>query len=262
MATCIASTEASVTIKEGKLDVNSNICRWAPPTYGDTGESALHAVLSVVAFAVAVWSAYEQMRIFNMRYQIANGYADIAQEGWTRFERRYRPLEALMVAECLGEGPVEPDYEAARSRDAALAAFGREQARTVLGRLDGLCPGPSRLRRMEVDEAALQDDLINFGFRDAETNALNEDDMRFNRRAGLLNLGRDLVSRSAAYGRTVGAILAEASAAQAATTAGAVHMIGYLRNRDETSYPNWLAQSYSPGAVLGGSATGSPVTGG
>ena len=238
-------------IKKGKI--NSTICGWSPPQYGDLGETALHAVLSVIAFAVAVWSAFEQMRIFNMRYQLASGYADIAEADWNRFNTRYKPVEAFMIAECMAEGPVSPDYPLSRSRDEAGLAYGRAQGLASLERNSALyhvCPDASRFRAREVQAAAYGDDLVNLGFRAEEVYALGADDMRFSRRANLLNLGRDLMSQSAAYGQVAGAILGAAANAQAATTEGAMRLVGYLRNRGDTSYPTWLSQNSSPGAIL------------
>jgi hypothetical protein len=244
---------------EQPLNTQTTICGWAPPKVTDAGDTALHAVLSVVAFAVAIWSAYEQMRIFNMRYELADAYASLAEQQWTRFDGRYRPVEAMLVAECMAENPIEPDYESARSRGAEFASFGSAQANIEYERnlkLYNLCPGTDRLQANAVNDALLSDDSVNYALRDEEYNALVEDDMRFNRRASLLNLGRDLLSTSMRYGQAANSILAGAAAAQAQTTAGAMAFLGYIRNREETQYPQFLIQSTSPGAILGGASTG------
>ena len=243
---------------EDPVKTQTTICGWAPPQYSDLGESALHTVLSVVAFAVAVWSAYEQMRIFNMRYKLAEAYADLAEQLWTRFDTRYKPVETKMADECLAEGPVEPDYPAARSRGEIFASHGASQARSEFerqSRMYGLCPGADRLQALDNHDAILLTDSVNYAYRDEEHNAMVEDDMRFNRRAQLLNLGRDLLSQSAAYGSVANDILKGAADAQAATTSGAMAFLGYIRNRQETTYPEFVALSTSPGAVLGGVTT-------
>jgi hypothetical protein len=262
---CIAATDANVTVKEiskvVKTQSETTICGWAPPTFGDSGESGLHAALSVVAFAVAVWSAFEQMRVFNMRYQLAEGYADLAQEAWDRFDARYKPLEARMAAECMAEEPVRADYPAARSRDEGLSDFGFGQGRLELERsaaLDKPCLGASRLRELELAGMAGKCDLVNLGFRDEESMARTMDDMRFNRRSNLLNAGRELASQSASYGRMAGQILSGAAGALRNTTAGAMSLVGYLRNRADTSYPAWLSQNHAPGLILGGAPATAP----
>ena len=241
------------------VESKTTICGWAPPQYTDAGEGTLNTVLSVVAFAVAIWSAYEQMRIFNMRYKIAEGYANLAEQQWTRFDTRYKPIEAMLVAECLAELPVEPDYPAARSRGEAFADHGLAQGNLAWERdlrIYRLCPGLGRMRSMAAAGALLLDDTVNFSMRDEEADAIVEDDMRFNRRAGLLNLGRDLLSTSAKYAEVANNLLASAAAAQAQTTAGAMAFLGYIRNREETAYPAFLSHSTSPGAILGGSSSG------
>ena len=233
MGECVAMPlPQPVEIGTTQGPINSEICGWKPPAYGDAGYSAFHLALSAVAFAVAVWSAYEQMRIFNMRYQLANAYADIAQETWDRFDARYRPLENQMINICIGEVAVVPDYEAARGTYSAFVERGRSAGDQFIEReLAGLCPGAARFRAYEVDTAAFGDDMLNLAYRDAERDALDMDDARWSRRNALLNLGRDLSAQSASYGNLAGGILANAAQLQASATAGAAHFLGYIRNR-------------------------------
>jgi hypothetical protein len=202
------------------------------------------------------------MRIFNMRYKLAKEYAAISQEKWERFDRHYRPLENTAIAECMAAVPATTDYPAVKNRirqfSQTSVAGGRSLAASYLKRY-ALCMDPSLEATMEMGEAGYSDDLTNLGYRDAESYRQAIDDIRWNRRANLLNLGRDTVSQAATYGRTASTLLEGAANSQAQTTAGAISYLGYYRDREITAYPNYLAHSVAPGMIMsnmGGSGTG------
>ena len=98
------------------LPCHVSFCHWVAPQYGSTGEAFWQKAAAVVAFAMLIWGIYEQLRIFNLRYDIAKAYADLASEQWGRFVQRYMPLEGWMAARLMAEGPVKPDCAAAGRR--------------------------------------------------------------------------------------------------------------------------------------------------
>ena len=104
-AVIVKKIEPELKIKEIADVVKSRVCGWAPPSFGDVGQTALHTILAAVAFATALWNAYEQLRIFRMRHRLADAYAAMAEGDCNRFNERYRPLEDQMIKECLAEGP-------------------------------------------------------------------------------------------------------------------------------------------------------------
>jgi hypothetical protein len=245
---------------QSKIPTHTSFCHWAAPEFTGTGQTGMHAMLSVIAFAVAVWSAYEQLRIFNMRYEIAKGYADIAQEQWDRFDGRYRPLEDAMISECLAETPIEPDYLKALSEYAQFAEAGYAQARQeydILMKQLCLCPDPSF--SLEQANALWADDSVNLGYREAEDFALKADDIRFNKRSNLLNVGRDLLANSAKYGGAADGMLSQAGEAAGQTMHGMTGLVSYLKNRYATTYPGYMMYAPTSGVAL--STGGSPAGG-
>jgi hypothetical protein len=237
------------------MSISSHVsfCHWAAPQYGDGGEGGLQSLLSVVAFAVAVWSAYEQMRIFQMRYDIAKGYANIAQERWDRFNAAYKPLENAVVDEISAQGPVVPDYAGAKSEYSGFAdnAYGDAERRMRLTAARyALCVDPTLVNDLNLSASVAKDDGVNFGYRHAEWYAILRDDVRWNNRAAILNLGRDLLAQSAKYGSMANDMLANAGQAAGEAMGGALSYLGYRRNRQETYYPSQFTSSASPGGML------------
>jgi hypothetical protein len=233
-----------VNIKaEPPLKVESTICHWAPPQFTDKGQTVLHTVLSVVSFAVALWSAGEQMRIFNMRNQLADAYAAIAEEEWNRFNTKYRPLENDMIAECLAEKDYFPDYDEAEATYSGLIEDDLERGSafmTDMARRYALCIDRSLLSGLASEASSSRADFVNYGYRDMEWYTQHKRDYRFNKRSNLLNLGRNLISQSAKYGGLADSILQGAAAAQAAATNGAMYFLGYIRNRNEPMYLDYV----------------------
>jgi hypothetical protein len=227
---------------------------WAPPKYTDSGQTALHTALAAVSFAVAIWSAYEQMRIAHERYEIAKSYADLAQEEWNRFNEAYAPLEARLIAECLAERLVEPDYAGARGQaeqDISLS-FGTQNFGEF--KRYGLCPDPSLANRLNLEAAAARDDGVNFGFRHQEYYARTRDDLRWNRRSGLLNIGRNIMSQSLGFAGAADKILAGLGQMAGESAGGAMGYLGYYLNRNQTYYPTYArayTESVNPGGIMG-----------
>lgn len=228
-------------------------CHWAAPMYGDAGQSMLNTVLAVVAFIVAYKSLEAQIEINDMRRDIADGYAKITEDRWRRFKSAYAPLELALINEIMSQGPVEPDYERARSNHNAYVAnaFGDAQARLAgLAQRYALCIDETLTNDLQLSAGLAADDGVNFGYRWEEWYAIMRDDIRWNRRSNLLNLGRDLLAQSAQYASYANNILAGLGEQAGKAFSGALGYLGYYFSRQNTAYPNSYVSSSTPGGVL------------
>ncbi|MDR1872011.1 MAG: hypothetical protein LBS60_08890 [Deltaproteobacteria bacterium] len=232
-----------------KLETHTSFCHWAAPEYSTIGQTALHAILSVIAFAVGVWSAAEQMRIFKLRYEIAKGYANIAQEEWDRFNQKYRPLENAQIAENLTTPVVTANYPKAKSDYTQFVelSFGQAQKEfDTLAKKYCLCPNAD----LETEKNIFLDDSVNFGYRSEERMIIEEEDQRFNIQASLLNIGRNNLANASKFSGLAADLLGHAAQANQAATNGAFGFLGYVRNRFATSYPAHVMQSSSAGVAM------------
>jgi hypothetical protein len=230
--------------------------------FGDYGEGALQKILAAVSFALAVWSAYEQLRVFKMRHEIAKGYAAIAQERWDRFNEAYKPLENAMIAEILPQGPVVADYPAALARGQSNINRALVQTRVKLKTTASkykVCLDPSLTDDFNLSGTIAGDDGVNFEYRSEEYYAQIMDDLRWSYRSNLLNIGRDLLNVSAQYGQAANGMLAGAAQGAEKFSEGLSNFVGYLKDKGETEYvASWMS-SPAPGALM---AQGSNASGG
>jgi hypothetical protein len=188
-----------------------------------------------------------------MRYEIAKAYANIATEQWTRFVQRYMPLEGMMVSRLLGSEPVEPDYEAAERRFSAMAAEcwrGADLERARLAKIYNLCPDGSG--ELELSAGLGADDMVTPGYRDAEHYAVAKDDLRWNMRSQLLNVGRGNLAIATRYAAAANEMLKGLQDRAGAMASGAANLLGYLYDRNMAGYASNFTQSPAPGAMLGG----------
>jgi hypothetical protein len=238
------------------LPSNVAFCAYAAPRTTGTGEKAWHMAATVVSFALLIWGLYEQLKIFNMRYGIAKAYANIASDQWARFQQRYRPLEARLISEASGRGPVVPDHAAARARQTAFAAQSWALAadeHAYMAARYRVCP--DRTGILDAARASSIDDMVNWGYREAEAHARALDDLRWNQRSELLNIGRGHAAVGAQFAGAADSMLQPLGEGARNLTLGMFQTIGYLYDRNMLSLPFAFTQSSNPGQLTGAENT-------
>lgn len=215
-------------------------CHWAAPEWGDIGQTSEVTWYNVALIAVATINTIAQIQIAQKRYQIAKDYAKIAQDKWERFKNGYMPLEQAMLAEIMNTPIRTPNYVQARSDYGGFAKYSYGEAQSRLSRKAKqyrLCIDPSLVDDLRVAEGIAIDDGINFGYRYEEDYTQRMNDIRWNRRSNLLNLGRDIHAQSAQYANYANQMLAGLSDTANQGASGAMSMLGYLSERRDTYYP-------------------------
>lgn len=227
--------------------VSSQLCKWAPPTYGDMGESWEKLLWQAALTAIATINTLAQIDIMEKRYKIARDYADLAKDRWERFRDDYAPFERAMMNEA-GNTPIHgPDYGGSVSRGYEYNKVSFRSADEQLADLAkkyALCLDSSFVNDMVYAEAVAQDDDINYNHRDEENWAHYMNDKRWNRRSQLLNLGRDLQSMSATYADAANDALTEVGGLLDSGAQGAVKLLGYLNTARETTYPTMFSSAH------------------
>jgi hypothetical protein len=240
-------------------------CTYAAPQVTGKGETIWQTALTVVTFALMVWGIYEQLKIFMMRYGIAKDYANMATESYLRFVQRYKPLENAMIQEALARTPMAVDYEAARVRQTAFSdwAWGAAQDDYgILAKKYKICPDRSGI--WDTYKGLSHDDMVNWGYREAENHAKRMNDLWWNQRAELLNLGRGHSAIGAKFASAANDILAGVGQAASNITTGAFQAFGYLYDRNMLSFPFFFTQSTNPGGLValpGSAGTGNSSSG-
>lgn len=249
-----ASSPIESMIKPQLDTIAAQLCNWAQPEYGDSGESWEKSLWKAALIAIATINTVAQISIMDKRYQIAKDYANLAKDRWARFRDGYAPLERAMLSEAGNTEEYDPDYPGAKNRaqtntNAAFRSANEQIA--DIAKAYGLCIDPSLLNDMNLSEALSRDDGTNFNYRDEEFWSFYMSDKRWNRRSQLLNLGRNLQQMSFTYADAANNALAGIGSLLDSSAQGAAKLLGYLSTVRETQYP----ANFSSAAPLTGQAS-------
>lgn len=254
----IADVKESTALKNHVTPQLQNIyqqlCWWAAPEYGDTGENWEKTLWKAALIGVATINTIAQMQIMNQRYQLARDYADIAEDRWNRFKNSYAPFERAMINEAGNLKDYDPDYPAAWQRatehtDAAFMAANDQLSDRA--KRYGLCIDPTLIDDMDIAEALSADDGANYNYRMEEYWHYYISDKNWNRRSELLNVGRGIQAIAASYAQQANDALSSVGELINAGSQGAMKMFGYLSTVRETMYP----AQFSAAAPLSGHAS-------
>lgn len=227
------------SIKEPGGIAPLRFCHWAAPEWGNAGATAENNFYKAALLAVSTLNTVAQISIAQKQFQIARDYLSLAQDRLNRFNSRYRPLEIAMLNE-VGNTPIPtPDYVFSASlyegnSDIAFSKSSEHMAE--LQKKYSLCFDSTLTDDFNLAQGLYRDDSINFGFRNEEYYAIITDDLRFNRRSNLLNLGRDLAANAANYAANANSIFSRLSGLANQGAESAAYALGFLNNRNETTY--------------------------
>jgi hypothetical protein len=224
-------------VKFNYLPAGVRFCHWAAPETTGTSEKIFQAVLAYVSYAIIIVNTIQSIRIANLRYEIAKGYANLARDRWNRFSARFKPLERYLIDLLLNDPEITVDYEEARgiARECAADPGWEVRWRRTALRY-GLCPDRSLGRGIRLLEGIRTDDLVNLGYRDAEFVAELRSVERWNRRLQVLNTGRDLSTISTAAARAGDEILEKGMEAAGQGISSAIGFLSYMREANDRAY--------------------------
>lgn len=228
----------SVGDKNGEPGVH--IAAWPCPKVNDTGVNTSWDWRVAAATAVALLSTAAAYTIADLQYQTAKAYWKLARERWDYFLGTYRPCEVREVAEACTAIIPEANYNYAINAytNGASLAFARADREVLrLSSLYCVCPSRSLAADVELMRSQLTGDGVNYAMRREEATAEALDDVRWNRKIGVLNRGRGLLAESTSYARAATDMYDQFGKSVSAVAAGATQFLGYAMNRNPTNYP-------------------------
>lgn len=235
--------------------VSRKMCSWAAPQFSRAGESADRAGWVAAQAALAISMIALSTHVQNKQYEIAKAYTDIAEDKWKRFRDKYAPLERRMLNESSGTPEPTVDYNDARNR-AAVAndfAFGdADKQLSKYAKLYALCLDPTQ--DLSRARSLSRTDSVNFNYRDAENFNYYRSDKRWNRRSDILNLGRGNAPAAFSHAQSANSAFSGVASALQQAGNGLSGLIGYLFNRNTTSYPTTfsMATPFGNGMLMSG----------
>lgn len=196
--------------------------------------------------------------IANDQAALANRQLVMAEKEYCRYTTVFAPVEDATMAQAAADPRYLPQYELhmGRARNDAARAFGK--AITGLNRrLSRYCAGANAnlLREVHTEWARTEVDAVNHAWRYEELQAWRRDDVQFNRKLQLFNVGRslqasatgDMRAATAAIGGANEALMSGISGYYGALQASFGRFSGYLLQQSRAN----SLQSFGMDAAMG-----------
>jgi len=217
-----------------------HVASWPCPKVNNVGVTSSWDWRVAAATAVALLSTAAAYEIADMQYQTAKAYWKLARERWDYFLNTYRPCEKNEVAEACTADIPEANYNYAINAYTSGAELAFAKADRDVMRLSALyciCVDNSLARDTDLMRSQMVGDGVNYAIRREEAVAEALDDVRWNRKIGVLNRGRGLLSQSTSYAKAASDMYDQFGKSVSAVAEGATQFIGYALNRNATTYP-------------------------
>jgi hypothetical protein len=245
----------TVIVESGKLDEittigtieNVKIAEWPCPKVNNEGVSGSWDWRVAGSVAVALLSTAAAYTIAEQQYQTAKAYWKLARERWDYFLNTYRPCEEREVAEACTAIVPTANYDRAimgYTSGVTLAYSRADDEILRLSKLYCVCTNASLVKDIELMRSQMVGDGVNYAIRREESVAEALDDVRWNRKIGVLNRGRGLLSQSTSYARAASDMYDQFGKSVSAVAQGATQFLGYAMNRNDTVYPARNQQQY------------------
>lgn len=201
----------------------------------DMGVMANSMIATIAAGTVATIATVASTTMAMDILDIANREYKLAKRRWDRFAQNYIPCERRAI----GIACSMPHYTAlyASTRGIYVAAANRNYALINLGLTSkSLCTPPEINQRIALDRTETIVDLSNMAYRTEEDRVDARNDVRWNQRASLLNLGRDLNSFQAQSTKLGVDMLDSVQNTVSSFGQGAAELAGYTSARQQRQF--------------------------
>jgi hypothetical protein len=173
--------------------------------------------------------------IAEAQQELAEKYYDMAKKLQDYWFNVFKPCEEKTVAESCSEELYEPEYEEQVARYVASARLQFARARESINNcVSRFCTGArdSFARDLAIAEAQATTDAANYAARYAEARAQSLNDVRWNHRMAMLNLGRGLFAPQLSYAQAAGNAYSSLGQQASSAVGSSFGALGYLSERD------------------------------
>lgn len=215
----------------------TNVCNHGQ---SNANKSIVGSIMEAMAIAVAGINTAAAIYIADKQYDIAKDYLDIAKWWRNYYNSTYKPWENKELEEAWALEEEKPMYDITVGR---TRTFGRIQskgmAEAAIRCTSEYCTGlrGALLKDALNAEATSLAALSNLGYRNERAYIEARNDVRWERRANVLNRGRDMIANNIQFSQLSFGIFGDLLTQAGKGAAGAIGYLGYSWNRNETQYP-------------------------
>ena len=207
----------------------------------DKGIVTAAAIGRLGAIAIAILNTVNAVKMAKLHKEIADKYHALAQEARDYYNDTYKPCEKIAVAEAC-DAPLYKrefdDVQIGRMLVSIRSKLKDTAERTIrsTGRYHtGLMA--AGIKDMVIAQAAIESTVAGMGLRYEEARQLARDDLRWQRRASILNIGRDINAAAVSYAELSAGIFGRLGVQAADGVKGAIGYYEALDNRLAPQYP-------------------------
>lgn len=222
--------------------VSASDPRCGSPGVDDTGIFSVSAIRTAIATGTSALNLANSAKMARLQEEIAEGYAKLAEDARNYYKEEYKPLELENLKEVdelkLYSRNKESMYRGQMILSARNNIAGKlETAISCTGRY---CTGQraTLLNDALIEQSAVEASIAALAYRYIDDEEIVRNALRWERRRGVLDLGRDIPTASVAYAELAAGIFGSLGAQSGKAAEGIVGSLGFGRNRRQTEYPD------------------------
>ena len=226
----------------GTPQVSSSDPRCGSTGVDDAGIFSVSTIRTAIATGTSALNLANSAKMAGLQEEIAKGYAKLAEDARNYYKEEYKPLELDNLKEVEALELYNRNKESMYRGQMVLSARDK-----IAGKLEGAlsctgryCTGQraSLLSDALIEQAAVEASIAALAYRYIDDEEIVRNALRWERRRGVLDLGRDIPTTSVAYAELAAGIFGSLGAQSGKAAEGIVGSLGFGRNRRQTEYPD------------------------
>lgn len=212
------------------------------PGVDDSGIFSVSTIRTAIATGTSALNLANAAKMARLQEDIAEGYAKLAEDARNYYKEEYKPLELENLKEVsklpLYDRSKESMYRGQMVLSVRDKIAGKlEAAMSCTGRY---CTGQrtTLLNDALIEQAASEASIAALAHRYVDDEEIVRNALRWERRRGVLDLGRGIPTSSVAYAELAAGIFGSLGAQSGKAAEGIVGSLGFSRNRNPTEYPD------------------------
>lgn len=208
----------------------------------DSGIFSVSTIRTAIATGTSALNLANAAKMARLQEDIAEGYAKLAEDARNYYKEEYKPLELENLKEVsklpLYDRSKESMYRGQMVLSVRDKIAGKlEAAMSCTGRY---CTGQrtTLLNDALIEQAASEASIAALAHRYVDDEEIVRNALRWERRRGVLDLGRGIPTSSVAYAELAAGIFGSLGAQSGKAAEGIVGSLGFSRNRNPTEYPD------------------------
>lgn len=223
-------------------DVSASDARCVNTGVTDLGVFSVASIRTAIATGTSALNLANSAKMAALQEDIAEGYAKLAEDTRNYYKEGYKPLELANIKEVSNVPMYDRNKESLYRGQMILSARDKiagklEDALSCTGRY---CTGQRTtiLNDALIEQAAMEASIAALAHRFVDDEEIVRNALRWERRRGVLDLGRDIPTSSVAYAELAAGIFGSLGKQSGKAAEGIVSSLGFSRNRNATQYPD------------------------